>query len=246
MRVKQIDNVLDLFELFARDGEPLTLTAIARGLSVPKSSAFNVIETLVQRGYLYETRPRGGYFPTARISEIARAINDADPLTERLHAALVELSAATGETALISTREDHEIVYLDVVESNYPIRYFARVGHRRSVHTASSGRAILSAYGEPERSAVLAELQKMQPPGEPLNLAALALELEACVERGWAEDVGETMPDVMGFGVPLTINRRRFGLALAGPAYRMQDARAPLVAQLIATRETIMAMIAGG
>lgn len=113
MRVKQIENVLDLLELFARDGEPLTLTAIATALSAPKSSAFNIIDTLVQRGYLYETRPRGGYYPTALLSEVANAIAEADPLVQRLHGALTELAAATGETALLSMREGNEIVYLE-------------------------------------------------------------------------------------------------------------------------------------
>src|SRR6185437_4328931 len=81
MRVRQIDNVLDLFEIYARERTPLTLTALSEALGIPKSSTFNVIETLVSRGFLYETKPRGGYYPTQRLLELARSMMDGDPLT---------------------------------------------------------------------------------------------------------------------------------------------------------------------
>ena len=99
MRVRQIDNVLDLFEIYARERSPLTLTALSQALGIPKSSTFNIIETLVSRGFLYETKPRGGYYPTQRLLALARSTRDGDPLTARLHYQLQALAAATGETS---------------------------------------------------------------------------------------------------------------------------------------------------
>src|SRR3546814_5388611 len=55
--------------------------------------------------------------------------------------------------------------------------------------------------------------------------AELADDLEVAVRRGWCEDQARTAPDVMGVGVPLVCGERRFGLAVAGPVYRMQDRR---------------------
>src|SRR5215467_14375968 len=64
MIVRQAANVLDLLEFFVRRKEPATLSEIADSLGWPRSSTFNLIQTLVDRGYLYEPRPRSGYYPS--------------------------------------------------------------------------------------------------------------------------------------------------------------------------------------
>src|SRR3546814_12247546 len=74
MKAGQVHNVLALFELFAREKAPRTLTALAQQLDMPKSSAFNLIQTLLDRGFIYETRKRGGYYPPRRLLELASRI----------------------------------------------------------------------------------------------------------------------------------------------------------------------------
>lgn len=236
MRVRQIDKVLDLFEMYARERAPMTLTQVAKQIGIPKSSAFNIIETLMQRGYLYETRPRSGYYPTALLYELSRAVTDADPLMPRLRPELESLAATTGETVLLSMRENNEIIYLDVVESALAIRYNARIGQRKPLHTTSSGKAILFSYDAAERRGVLEMLRGLAP----VDLDKLNSDLDTCAARGWAEDHGETLVDVMGFGVPILTGRWRLGLAIAGPAYRIDAARKTLIEQLLSSRDKIL------
>jgi len=235
MRVRQIDNALNLLELFARDRTPLTLSDVARSLDMPKSSAFNLIETLLGRGLLYETSRRAGYYPTRRFFDLSRSIMEGDALLRRMRGELEALAADTGETVVLSAREHHEVVYIDVVESPAVIRYFARVGERRAIHTTASGKAILTTYDPVERGRVLRMLDYAgrQPAARP-GAAALAADLDAAVARGWCEDRAETLPDVMGLGAPILAGERRFGLAVAGPLYRMQDRRDELVSSLLA------------
>lgn len=226
MKVSQVENVLALFELFERERAPRTLTALAEQLGMPKSSTFNLIRTLVDRGFLYETRRRGGYYPTRRLLEMAKGIAEGDPFLQRIHGHLEALAADTGETALLAVREHLDVIYVDVKECSSPIRYSAKVGDRRPLWTASSGKAILAALPEKERSAVLEAV------GRP-EARELAAELEASRSCGWCEDRGNTAPDVMGIGVPLVCGDRRFGLAVAGPIYRMQERREDLAAVLM-------------
>ena len=233
MRVRQIENVLDLFEIFARERSPLTLTALSQAMAIPKSSTFNVIETLVGRGFLYETKPRGGYYPTQRLLELAHAMMEGDPLITRIHGQLEELAAASGETAVLSARERDDIVYVDVVESTAPIRYFAKVGERRPIYTTSSGKAILTTYEPAERTGILRTLRYFPyQQATKKDAGELAADLDMSIRRGWCEDLAESTPDVMGLGVPVMTGGRRFGLAVAGPIYRMQDNRETLVAHL--------------
>jgi len=229
MKVSQVENVLALFELFAREKAPRTLTALAEQLGMPKSSAFNLIHTLLARGFIYETRRRGGYYPTRRLLDLANHIAEGDPFLQGIHGYLEALAAETGETVLLSVREHDDVIYVDVKESSSPIRYSAKVGDRRPLRTASSGKAILASLGPEERSALLGSPDAAAPPA---GAETLAEEIEASIARGWCEDWAKTAPDVMGIGVPLVCGERRFGLAVAGPIYRMQDRRGELAAAL--------------
>src|SRR3546814_13320442 len=65
-----------------------------------------------------------------------------DPFLQNIHGYLESMAAETGETALLAVREHAAVIYVDVVESSSPIRYSAKVGDRRSLFTASSGKAI--------------------------------------------------------------------------------------------------------
>src|SRR3546814_16029116 len=69
-------------------------------------------------------------------------------------------------------------------------------------------------------------------------------DLEVAVRRGWCEDQARTAPDVMGVGVPPVCGERRFGLAVAGPVYRMQDRREELARALQAAAAAIRDLIA--
>jgi DNA-binding IclR family transcriptional regulator len=229
MRVRQVENLLDLFELYAQRRAPLTLTALSKALDMPKSSTFNLIDTLLARGFLYETKPRSGFYPTRRLLDLARSVMEGDPLLQRIHGELETLAESTGETALLSARDHGEVVYVDVVESSALIRYFAKVGDRRPIYTTSSGKAILTTYPPAERDTILRSLTYIgHQPTTKASAGELATNLQEAVARGWCEDHAEFTPDVMGLGVPVIGGERRFGLAVAGPLYRMQDRREEL------------------
>ncbi|NGO55620.1 IclR family transcriptional regulator [Allomesorhizobium camelthorni] len=233
MRVKQVENLLDLFEIYARNKAPLTLTALSKVLGMPKSSTFNLIDTLVVRGFLYETKARGGFYPTRRLLDLARSVMEGDPFLERIHGELEALAKSTGETALLSARDNDHVIYVDVVESPALIRYSAKVGDRRPMHTTSSGKAILTTYPPDERERILRSLTYVAHQTTTKTTSKeLAANLEEAIARGWCEDHAETTPDVMGLGVPILDGERRFGLAVAGPLYRMQNRRKELAALL--------------
>ena len=145
---------------------------------------------------------------------------------------------------LLAVRDQGEVVYVDVVELSALIRYFAEVGERRPLYATSSGKAILTSYGEAERTAILQSLTyAAHEKTTAKNSQELAANLELSVQRGWCEDRAEYTPDVMGIGVPVVHDERRFGLAVAGPMFRMQDRRTELAALLLATANRMKAIM---
>jgi DNA-binding IclR family transcriptional regulator len=55
--VKSAGRILEVLELLARANEPLTLRHVVAELGYPKSSAFNLLQTLVSRGYAVRDEP---------------------------------------------------------------------------------------------------------------------------------------------------------------------------------------------
>ena len=98
MLVRQAANVLELMEYFARRKRPATLAEISDDLGWPRSSTFNLVGTIADKGWLYEPRARNGYYPSPRWLMLARAVADAEPLPDAAHALVTEIADQTGET----------------------------------------------------------------------------------------------------------------------------------------------------
>lgn len=223
MIVRQAANVLEILEYFARTKKPATLGDLSEHFGWPRSSTFNLLTTLTEKGYLYEPRPRAGYYPTLRWLAMARTIAEVEPLPAWTHMLISSLSAETGETAAIAAPSGTVAVFIDVVESNAAIRYFAQIGHRVPIHATSSGRALLLQYSPEERDALYRKIEFRQyGSGTPISIEAVEAELRASTERGYCQNFDGYSRDLAGFAVPLPIGNRRLSVVVAGPEFRLR------------------------
>jgi Transcriptional regulator len=224
MEVKLIARTLDLFELFAREHRPLSLTELARGLEVPMSSTLALVRTLAAKGYVYEIRPRGGYYPTRKMRTACAAIDRHDPLLELARPILERLRDASGETVVIGKRVGHQVLYLDVVPSPQAIRYNAEAGQLRPLQANSIGKALFCMLEGEERDKLLAQLQWAQlTPHSLATPQALLADGAAARQRGWASNVGESVPDLAAVAKPVELMGEWYGVSVVGPAARMRD-----------------------
>jgi len=225
MNVKTAGRTLDLFEAFAREGKPLSLSQLARAIDAPVSSCFGIVRTLEARGYLYEVKARGGFYPTRLLFEQARVIASHDPLAERFVPLLEKLRDQTGETVLLSKRLDRQAVYLVVLDSLHSIRYSPKVGEFRPLHASASGKALLGSLAPVLRNEMLSGMKLPRVTSRTItSRAALESDLEQGRVRGWYVTHGETVADLMAVAVPVTLSGETYSVALAGPMHRMDGA----------------------
>jgi IclR family acetate operon transcriptional repressor len=235
MLVRQAANVLELMEYFARRKRPATLAEISDDLGWPRSSTFNLVGTIADKGWLYEPRARSGYYPSPRWLTLARTVADAEPLPEAAHALVVETADKTGETTAIAALAGISAIFLDVVECSQSVRYFAQIGDRVPVHASSVGRSILAQYTPSERQAIYHKI-KFEPFSgtTPLSVEAIEHELSEAAERGYHQSSSEYIADLAGVAMPLPVNHRRLSLVVAGPTSRCLTRR-PETAAIIQT-----------
>jgi DNA-binding IclR family transcriptional regulator len=223
--VKTAGRTLDLVEAFARERKPQSLSQLARAIGAPVSSCFGIVRTLEARGYLYEVKARGGFYPTKLLFEHARVIASHDPLAERFVPLLEKLRDQTGETVLVSKRLDRQAVYLNVLESPHSIRYSPKVGEFRPLHASASGKALLGSLAPALRDELLTGMKLPRVTSRTItSRAALEADLEQGRARGCYVTRGETVADLMALAVPVAVNGEIYSVALAGPMHRMDRA----------------------
>jgi IclR family acetate operon transcriptional repressor len=233
MIVRQAANVLDLLEYFARVKNPSTLATVSAAMGWPRSSTFNLLTTLAQRGFLYEPRPRAGFYPSPRWISLLQGIAETELLPEDLCKAVDEVAKATGETVAITAPAGTNAVFLYIVESPAVIRFSAEVGYQVPIHATSSGRALLAQYSSLERASVLRKVRFDKYPSRSLTSAEqVEAEIKRAATRGWHENIGGHTADLTGVALPVGLPDRRLSIVVGGPTRRMRQ-RIPQIATIL-------------
>jgi DNA-binding IclR family transcriptional regulator len=221
---KIVERTLDFLELFADQKRPLSLSEIARLLDIPASSCHDVLQALLDRGYIYEISPRGGYYPTQRMYEVARTIAEHDPIVQRADTLLRGLRDTLDESVLLAKVSDLQATYLLAFEPSHPLRFRARVGDNvRALHATSAGKALLGALSELAlagflKSATLARLT----PNTITSKAALRADIAAGNARGWFLNNEESQEGVTTLSARFNWISAHYIVSIAGPTMRMK------------------------
>jgi DNA-binding IclR family transcriptional regulator len=235
MPVRSASRALNVFEAFGSEGRPLLLAELASLIDVPLSSCHGLVSTLLEIGYLYAPNRRRGFYPTRKLYNLAQAIAAKDPYLQRLSPYLESLREAVHETIIVGTRQGDSVLYLEVLEGPQTIRYSARPGEFKPLHSSSIGKALLAHGG----TAVRQRLQDIAlPPITPNTITGrerLLQDIEEGAARGYFVTHGENVVDVTALATSVDVDGTVLGIAVAGPSYRMEANIPAMATQLLAT-----------
>jgi DNA-binding IclR family transcriptional regulator len=221
---KIVGRTLDFLELFADQKRPLSASEIARLLAIPASSCHDVLQALQERGYLYELAPRGGYYPTLRMYEIARTISDHDPVVLRTDVLLRSLRDTIDESVLLAKVNGLQASYLLAFEPSHPLRFLARIGEQvRSLHATSAGKALLASLSSRELDAYLKPLTLAPLTARTItSKSALRETLAAGNKRGWFLNQEESQQGVTTISARFMWTSAVYIVTIAGPTARIE------------------------
>ncbi|GAA2480254.1 IclR family transcriptional regulator [Streptomyces gobitricini] len=183
-----VDRALSILPLLARG--PADLGQVAGSLGVHKSTALRLLRTLHEHGLVYRQEDQR-YRLGARLFALAQEAVESLDIREIAHPHLVRLNEETGHTVHLAVHEESEVLYIDKVDSRYPVRMYSRVGRPVAITVAAVAKLLLADLPEPERRALAAKLDyPMYTPRSVPDAAAFLRELAAVREQGWATDLG--------------------------------------------------------
>jgi DNA-binding IclR family transcriptional regulator len=141
---KSAERVVDVLLLLANSKAPLTLNEICQELNFPKSSGFELIQTLLVKGFIELDDARlKTYRLGLRAFEVGSAYLSNNDVSSQARQSIQELNRLIGSTVFLGIEDRGKIVYLDKAESHSIMRPTAKLGSRRYMHTTGLGKALL-------------------------------------------------------------------------------------------------------
>jgi DNA-binding IclR family transcriptional regulator len=236
--VPAASRVLQVFEVFAREGRPLTNSELARHLELADSSCSDLLFTMREAGYLLRTPKLRQFYPTARLNEVAQRVAAIDPLNAFAAEALEILTKASEETSLCGYLEGTQVKVFACQESPLALRYVVRPGKEFELHATAQGKAILGAMPKAERDALIDALPlQATTPNTIVDVNILRREVEKCSREKWCMAKDERNEGISAVGIAGEIGGRMVALSLVGPTRRVEVNLDRYVAILLEARK---------
>jgi IclR family acetate operon transcriptional repressor len=129
------------------------------------------------------------------------------------------LADETGQTANLGILDRHQVVHIEVVAPDRPVRFWAMIGKREDAHVSGLGKVLLAALPDAERQAYLREPHPAMTPHTITDPDALRADLELTATRGYAIDNEESNPGVLCIAAPIRNGKGQVeaAVSISGP-----------------------------
>jgi DNA-binding IclR family transcriptional regulator len=235
---------LALLEQMAVRPEPPTLSEFSEATALPKSTLVRLLSVLCELEYAVRVDDRPSYRLGHKVQRLATAYVSSLDLSVVAGQYLRPVAERTGQTANLGVLDGAQVLHICVTEPDRPLRFMAPPGTRDHAYCTGLGKVLLAYV---ERGQLAAST-----PDEPFpsftdatitSLEALASELSATRERGYALDDNERSPGLRCVAVPLLLGGECLAaISVSGPAGEFgEEEREKYVAELRAAADGLTA-----
>ncbi|MFI5612743.1 IclR family transcriptional regulator [Amycolatopsis sp. NPDC051903] len=141
--VPALSRALDILEVFL-DGGYHSLPEITRKLALPRTSAHELVNTLLERSYLMRAPEPGKYRLGVPLYQLGSVFSEQLDLAREGNEVITGVAARCGETVHLAVLEGHEVTYIGKVDSSHRLRLVSGVGRRLPAHCTGVGKMLLS------------------------------------------------------------------------------------------------------
>jgi IclR family KDG regulon transcriptional repressor len=221
--VQAVNNAIDILELLGDGEHELSISDVVTKLNLTRSNVNKLLATLEMFGYVEYNRYTGNFRLGVKTFQISQAYINKLNIIEISVQVLQQLKQQTGESAYISVMRDGNVVYLNVIETDYAVRVLPRIGNVGHAYATATGKAQLAFY-DPR------EIDKLYP-GEMVTFTdktiktmdELKADLKLIKERGYSIDDEEYEIGVRCIGAPIKdfMGNVIAGISVSAPIERL-------------------------
>lgn len=215
---------LRILEILGNSDRPMTPTEINQDLGLPKQTVHRLCTTLENEGFIIRETRGKRLQPSPRLKSLASGILYNWRNQIALRQVLLDVSAKIGETVNLAVPEENGMLYLDRVETDWPLRIQLPIGSNVPFHATASGKTFLASLSSSLRKSFVEGMGLEPITGNTFcDRHSFMQELTKVAKQGYAVDNEEFMPGMIAIAVPVKDERSRFcaSLAFHAPTQRM-------------------------
>lgn len=216
--------LLLLLEEIARVGVPLTPTAANDVLGLPKPTVHRLFHRLEEQGFLQRDVDGRSYSAGQRLRKLSANVLSSTRLRTVRLSILNALTEDVGETCNLATPERDGMIYIDRVETKWPLRIQLPIGTTVPFHCTASGKMYLSTLPPRHLSKYLASTTLEQHTGKTLMKPDEITEaIESIRQDDYSTDNEEFMDGMVAIAVPVRddLGRLMSTLSVHAPTQRI-------------------------
>jgi DNA-binding IclR family transcriptional regulator len=198
-----------LLEHVVRARGAVSLQEVTDAAHLPKPTVYRMLGVLEDAG-LVAREPEGRRMVAGpRLARLAHDVMRNEALRAPRHAILKRLAEEVGETVNLTMLDRGEVVYLDRVETAWPLRMTLQPGSRVPLHCTASGKLLLALLPTARRRRIVDELA-LTPFTEHtiVDRRKFDAELAGIRRAGLATDNEEYLAGLVCVAVPVTASGR--------------------------------------
>ena len=216
--------LLLIFEEVARSGVPVSPAALAEALDLPKPTIHRLLTTAEEEGFLQRDVDGKSFGPGRRLRRLAgNTLSSQRIRTERL-IVMKALAEEVGETCNLAAPGRFGMVYLDRVETHWPLRIQLPIGSHVPFHCTASGKMYLSSLRTEKLDRLLSWMEfEKQTTRTITDKDVLREEIATTRARGYSTDNEEMMDGMAAIAVPIKDGEGRLltTLSIHAPVQRL-------------------------
>ena len=218
---------LAVLDLMGEQRRPLSVAEVAERVGADRATAYRMLMTLVQAGYVRRDESAKLYRLSFKVLSLARHLVSEDERASQILSTLRRISEETGETVHYSALDRDAAVLLFRAKGTQRVAVDFQIGDRSPLHCSSIGKVLLAYLDAPAVEAILAAGLPQVAPNTITDPEAMRAELTAVRAQGYAFDDLEFAPDMRCVAVPVFENGGSVpgGIAISGPSSRFDHAK---------------------
>src|SRR5499427_9898292 len=214
---------LELLSVFSFREPRLSLADLATRTGIPRATAFRLLSTLEQSGFLVKVH--GAYQLGIKCFVLGNIVAGGLDLRETAHPHLAALRDSTRETTQLAILDHWQVVYLERMLSPLPVGFMrSRAGAILPAYCTALGKTLLAYRPEAEVAAWAASQRFIAlTPRTITSAKRLLRDLRAVRERGYGVDEEEREKGVCCIAAPVRNHTGQVvaAISVAGPSQRM-------------------------
>ncbi len=221
--------LFSLLEVIARKDQFFSLQGLVEETGLPKATLHRMLQQLESAAILQRDAQGRFYGAGLRLRRLAEDVLLNNTVHGARHAVLRKLVEEVGESCNITALSGSEVLYLDRVETQAPLRFYLHPGSRVPAHCSASGKLFLAQMTPSQRRRLLDQAPLEQYTARTVtDFEALEREVEAVRRDGYAIDNEEFLPGLFCIAllVPRPLGRSNTGVAIQAPVMRVSRDKA--------------------